>query len=135
MTNTALQIANLMTNNGKTAADMTHAVKILGNGSMQRSFSRIGDFFSSEITVSSARGLRIGRIQGGIAGVLGVAVTYGFIWLLSQDKEIKALSIHEKEGRKILQTMESTQAPTTDNDKEELSNQEAPVIGKAVVES
>ena len=39
MTNTATQIANLMMNNGKTAADMTHAVKVLGNGSMQQGFA------------------------------------------------------------------------------------------------
>lgn len=51
MTNTAMQIANLMMSNGKNAANMTHAVKILGGGSMQRGFARIGDFFPKKSQV------------------------------------------------------------------------------------
>ena len=54
MTNTATQIANLMMNNGKTAADMTHAVKVLGNGSMQQGFARIGSYFTKEAAIAAA---------------------------------------------------------------------------------
>ena len=73
MTNTATQIANLMVNNGKTAADMTHAVKVLGNGSKQQGFARIGSYFTKEAAIAAAKGLAKGRIQGGVVGVLGTA--------------------------------------------------------------
>ena len=103
MTNTATQIANLMMNNGKTAADMTHAVKVLGNGSMQQGFARIGSYFTKETAMAAAKGLAKGRIQGGVVGVLGTAAAGGIIaYFVSKNKQ---KADHEEEGRKILQVM------------------------------
>ena len=42
---------------------MTHAVKVLGNGSMQQGFARIGAYFTKEAAIAAARGLTQGRIQ------------------------------------------------------------------------
>ena len=113
MANTAMQIANLMMSNGKNAADMTHTVKILGGGSMQRGFARIGAFFSAEVAGATAKGLMYGRIQGGVVGILGTTVVGGLIWWLTRNKETAA---HEVEGRTILRTMETAHAPLASTD-------------------
>lgn len=132
MSNTGLQIANLMMDNNKNAADMTHAVKVLGNGSMQRGFFRIGEFFSKEIDLANAAGLRRGRIQGGLVGALGAFCVGGLIWWLAQDGEDK--TAHEAEGQKILRTMETAKAPSdTDTDTNlhgELSPDSSPEISE-----
>lgn len=117
MTNTAMQIANLMMNNGKNAADMTHAVKILGGGSMQQGFARIGEYFSSEVADAAAKGLMRGRIQGGIVGILGTATVGGLVWWWTRDRKAKAN--HETEGRTILHTMETVRAPFGDTEEQE----------------
>ena len=117
MTNTAMQIANLMKNNEKNAADMTHAVKILGEGSMQRGFARIGEYFSAEVADAAAKSLMSGRIQGGIVGILGTAAVGGLAWWLTREKKAKAA--HEAEGRTILRTMETTRAPFADTEEQE----------------
>ena len=71
----------------------------------QRGFSRIGEFFSSEITVAKAAGLRSGSIQG----ALGATLILGIVWVLVQNND--SGSAHEIEGKTILHTMETTQAP------------------------
>ena len=48
-TSTGKQIANLLTESGKSAADMTHLVKVLGEGSMQKGLTRIGTYFEKEM--------------------------------------------------------------------------------------
>ena len=120
MTNTAMQIANLMMNNGKNAADMTHAVKILGEGSMQRGFARIGEYFSAEVADATAKGLMSGRIQGGIVGILGTATIGGLAWWLTRDRKAKAA--HETEGRTILRTMETSRVRFADTEEQEDPN-------------
>ena len=104
-----MQIANLMMSNGKNAADMTHAVKILGGGSMQRGFARIGEYFSAEVADAATKGLMRGRIQGGLVGILGTAAIGGLAWWLARDRQAAA---HEAEGRTILNTMETSYAPS-----------------------
>ena len=121
MSNTGLQIANLMMDNKKSAADMTHAVKLLGNGSMQRGFSRIGEFFSKEIALANAAGLRRGRIQGGLAGALGAFCIGGLIWWFVQDWD--DATAHEEEGQRILQTMETSKAPISNNTDQSLTEE------------
>lgn len=51
MNNTATQIANLITRNGKTGADMTHALKELGSGDMQKGLTRIAEFFLKDSVI------------------------------------------------------------------------------------
>ena len=113
MTNTGRQIANLMMDNGKSASDMTHAIKALGNGSMQQGFSSIGAFFKDEASIAAARSLAKGRVQGGIVGILGT-VTVGSIIAYAVNKK-KKMDDHEAKGRIILKTMEAT---VSESDKE-----------------
>ena len=99
MNNTKTQIANLMTRNGKTGADMTHALKELGSGDMQKGLTRIAEFFLAD----SAQSLKVGRIQGAVGGVVGV----GTIFLVSKlIKSAVKSSKHKEEGKVILNCLE-----------------------------
>lgn len=103
---------------------MTHAVKILGGGSMQRGFARIGDYFSAEVASAAAKGLICGRIQGVLVGILGTAAVGGLSWWLVRDR--KAAAVHEVEGRTILRTIETARAPLSDTGEQEAPNGTAP---------
>lgn len=109
MTKIGEQLTDLMVNQGKTAPEITHALKILGNGNMQHGFSRIGEFFSEEINNASLKGLFKGRIQGGIAGALGTITLGGLISLIINKR--KQSASHETEGQEILKALKTI--PTT----------------------
>lgn len=106
MTDTRKQILDLMTSNGKSAPEMTHSVKVLGNGSMQKGLTYIGEYFKKEIELASSRGITKGRIQGGIAGTIIGASLGGLAYLVVRNK--KKAELHEEAGNKILKTLESS---------------------------
>ncbi|WP_405373202.1 hypothetical protein [Pseudobutyrivibrio sp.] len=106
MSNTANQISNLMQSNGKTAAEMTHAVKELGNGSMQAGFQRIGAYFDQEIAISSAKALSKGRIEGTLIGIGITAIVIPTT--LYVKRKISERKEHESEGKKILKTFSTS---------------------------
>lgn len=130
MTNTGKQIAELMMDTGKSAPDMTHAVKILGDGSMQNGFSRIGEYFMEENAIASGKGLFKGRIQGCIAGAVAVSLLGGITLLVASKKEKK--TNHEAEGQEILKAVKLSDSVsatsstrdetyTKENDNQEIS--------------
>lgn len=106
MTDTRKQILDLMTNNGKSAPEMTHSVKVLGNGSMQKGLTYIGEYFKEEIELAASKGVTKGRIQGGVIGALIGASLGGLAYLVVRNK--KKAELHEEAGNKILKTMESS---------------------------
>ena len=120
MTNTATQIANLMISNGKSAADMTHAVAALGGGSMQKGFARIGAYFAKEVAMASVTGLKTGRIQGAVIGGVASAVVIGAV-LIANGRYVKKNhdDEHEKAGKEILQTMQDAEAPDSEKEGED----------------
>ena len=69
MNSTATQIAKIISTPNPSAPITTHALAELGNGSMQNGLRRIVSYFAAE----SASNLRLGRMQGGIVGVLVAA--------------------------------------------------------------
>lgn len=99
MNNTGSQIANLITKNGKTGADMTHALKELGDGNMQRGLTRIAEFFLAD----SAHSLKIGRIQGAVGGAAGAGAIFLMYRLI---KDNINNSKCKEEGKAILKTLE-----------------------------
>lgn len=116
MTTTGMQIVYLITNNGKPAPDMTHALKLLGNGSMQAGLTRIGNHFKAEISAAFSKGLTKGRIQGSILGILGtIAVGKTITFTVNMKKKCVA---HETEGKDILRTMETTSIPASSSSAE-----------------
>lgn len=95
MNSTGIQITNLITKNGKTGAEMTHALKDLGDGDMQRGLTRLAEFFLED----SAPSLKLGRIQGA-AGVVAIFLFYKLI------KSAVKNSKHIEEGKVILNCLE-----------------------------
>lgn len=95
MNSIEIQIAYLITKNGKTGAEMTHALKDLGGGDMQKGLTRIAEFFLED----SAHSLKIGRIQGAV----GVGAIFLFYKLI---KSAVKNSKHIEEGKVILNCIE-----------------------------
>lgn len=117
MENIEMQIKDLMTRNGKTGPDMTHALKDLGDGDMQRGFARIAEFFHAD----SAHSLKLGRIQGTVGGAAG----FGTIFLIY--KLIKGAvknSKHKEEGKAILNCLEKNLPENKDVDSKESTTEE-----------
>ncbi len=111
MKDTAFQILDILTGKGKTAAEMTHALKELGGGDMQNGLSLIGEYF----TEKSATALTDGRIQGGLVVGAASLVIGGIVFAVSRVKEKKVL---EMEGEYILNTIKN--AKSTPEDEEEI---------------
>lgn len=124
MTNTATQITDLMTGPSKTAPEMTHALKTIGNGSMQRGFSVMGEFFAEAIAEAFAKGLSKGRIQGGLIGAIGASGIAATSFIVSKRVQKKNQKIrHEEKGQRILRAMEGASL-VQDNLTEEPSQME-----------
>ena len=93
------QIANLIVQNGKTGPEMTHALKDLGEGDMQKGITRIAEYFLTE----SSNSLKVGRLQGTVGGVVGVGLLLLIIKLF---KDSKKNSKRKEEGKVILKCLE-----------------------------
>ena len=101
MNSTATQIANLISPPNPSAPITTHALAKLGNGSMQNGLRRIVSYFAAE----SASNLRLGRMNGGLVGVLGTTAVVGGIALVYHFTQKKQL---ETEGKVILNTLQKS---------------------------
>ena len=121
MGDTAKQIIELLTDNQKSAAEMCHATKVLGNGRMQDGFTRIGKYFQEEMVYAASKG----RMQGGIIGLALGAATVGLAWCAVSRHKKKV--DHENEGQAILSTIEESNI-SPDSDIDEFSNTEGPVV-------
>lgn len=100
MNNIANQIAELITAPNPAAPITTHALAELGNGSMQNGLRRIVGYLSAE----AASNLTLGRIQGGLVGVIGTTLIGGAMAYMYYNKYEKKL---EAEGKEILYTIKS----------------------------
>ena len=101
MNSTATQIAKIISTPNPSAPITTHALAELGNGSMQNGLRRIISYFAAE----SASKLRLGRIQGGLVGVIGTAVVTGGIAFIYHETQKMQL---ETEGKVILNTLQKS---------------------------
>ena len=103
--NTVTQIARIISTHNPSAPITTHALAELGNGSMQNGLKRIVNYFEAE----SASNLRLGRMQGGLVGVIGTTAFAGGFALAYHFSRKKQL---EAEGKVILDTIKK---PSTGN--------------------
>lgn len=101
MTDVEKAIVDLLIPDGKTSPKMTHAVKFIGDGSMQNGFARIADYFTK---VGERNGYKKGAIEGGIGGLAVASIIFAIGVLVNNkiDKD-KAL---EAEGIAILKGLE-----------------------------
>ena len=113
---TGMQIAHLLTESGKSASDMTHLVKSLGEGSMQKGLTRIGDYFQDEIAITAKTYLKKGVIKGVVGGSTGTLIiggcAYGAYRLIKKKKneiaqDAEQLARHEAEGQSIINAMKN----------------------------
>lgn len=102
MNDTKKQILELLSLRGKSASEMTHALKFLGDGSMEAGLSRISEYFSKESKIATAK------------GALGATVVIALIALVK--KKIDETRKHNEEGEAILKGLEDGLADYTKND-------------------
>lgn len=100
-------VRSLVFESGKASAEMTHDLKVLGDGKMQEGIKRLALFFMEEGRERGYwQGERVGTIKG-IAGTLFVgSLIAGGCWIAEQYRNSKTIKEHEKEGMKIIRVME-----------------------------
>lgn len=96
MTNKGKQIAELLKSNGKSAPEMTHALKFIGDGSMEKGLKRIGTYFEQEV--------KKGKLEGAVGGAAIMALAIGLGALVK--KKIDEDKKHKEEGEAILKGLE-----------------------------
>lgn len=98
MSNLGKQITELLMDSGKSAPTITHALKSLGNGSMQKGLARMSNYLVDDAT---AKGLTRGRLEGGLV-VFSSAAFICFIY------HRRATLFRNQEGEKILSALEAS---------------------------
>lgn len=101
MTSTAIQISELINNSGQTGPQMTHALKVLGNGDMQQGLIRIANYFLAE----SKNYIKVGRLQGVAGGAAGVGLILLIIRLI---KDGRKKSKHQEEAKAIMDAFKNS---------------------------
>lgn len=92
MNNTGEEILEILTPSGKSAPEITHVLKFIGNGSMEAGLSKIGDYFQKEV--------KNGTMKGAIGGVIGGVILMKTVELVK--KKIDESKNHKEEGEVIL---------------------------------
>lgn len=114
MTDIEKAIADLLIPDGKPSPKMTHAVKFIGDGSMQNGFARIADYFTKG---GERNGFKKGVVGGSIGGFAAASVIFAIGILIKNriDKD-KAL---EAEGTAILRGLEEGVQSESESQQEE----------------
>ena len=94
MSNLGKQITELLMDSGKSAPSITHALKSLGNGSMQKGLARMSNYLVADATAK-------GRLEGGLV-VFSSAAFICFIY------HRRATLFRNQEGEKILSALEAS---------------------------
>lgn len=100
------EIQALIKASGKSAPQMTHALKRLGSGDMQSGIKRIASYLTKE-------GIKIGTVRGTICGVIGTAAVGSLILLIRE--AVKAHQSHKAEGVAILKELNKSLAESENN--------------------
>lgn len=104
MTKMAMQITELITTSGQTGPQMTHALKVLGNGDMRQGLIRIAKFFLA----TGKSYIKVARLQGVIGGAAGV----GLILLIAKFiKDEREKSKHKEEAEAIMDAFKDFSPP------------------------
>lgn len=99
-------VRSLVFESGKAGPEMTHDLKVLGDGKMQVGIKRLAAFFMEEgQELGYLQGERAGTIKG-VAGTLFVgSLIVGGCWIAERCRNNKIIKKHEKEGMKIIRVM------------------------------
>ena len=110
MTDVEKAIADLLLPDGKPSPKMTHAVKFIGDGSMQKGFARIADYY---IKVGERTGFKKGVIVGGMGSITLASIVYA-IYVLINNKIAEDNAV-EAEGTSLLKELEEGMQVEEDN--------------------
>ena len=131
MNNIAEEIYDLVNTTGKSAPDMTKALKNIGDGDMQQGIKKLSDFFSATAKeIGLERGLKLGEQRGWIKGSLTtlaiVSLAAGGVYIKEKYAAFKRKKALEQEGQVILaaikETIPSATETTTDISASERDN-------------
>lgn len=104
----AEEIFELISSSGLSAPEMTHSLKMVGDGDMQKGFLHMARFFHSDgFSEGVSVGTKRGFIQGAL-GALGAVALVGGIYVTGKINERKRKTQLENEGKKILNTLKET---------------------------
>lgn len=120
-------IKSLIFGKDQAGPDMTHGLKVLGDGDMQNGIKRVAAFFWEEGTQNGyRRGERSGVIKGSAGTFVIGSLVVGGIYVIDKYKEHKAKKAHEEEGRKILSAL---QQKVPENMKQEVQEEQQIIVG------
>ena len=95
------QIDDLISNSGKNAPQMTHGLKFIGDGNMQKGIEKIKDYYYKE-------GTKKGTLKGAAGGVSITTIVFALAYYIT--KKISENKNHEKEGKEILEGLQNGMA-------------------------
>lgn len=110
MNDTNKEILDFFNSSGKSASAMTHALKSIGNGSMEAGVSRIGDYFKKEVKIAIEKGVK----SGAIGSVIGITLVFATVSLVK--KKIDESKKHKDEGEAILKGLEEALTDYSEED-------------------
>ena len=100
MADISKQIIELITSSGKTAPQLTHALKFIG-GNMQNGIYIVAEYFRKEgINIGIKKGLARGRLEGAAFMAFIATIIESVRRKISEDKAL------ETEGQEILRGLE-----------------------------
>lgn len=128
MNNIAEEIYDLVNTTGKSAPDMTKALKNIGDGDMQQGI-KLSDFFSATAKeIGLERGLKLGEQRGWIKGSLTtlgiVSLAAGGVYIKEKYAAFKRKKALEQEGQVILAAIKETIPSATETTTTDISDSE-----------
>lgn len=105
------QILDLVNNKGKSASQMTHALKFIGNGDMGTGLEKVKDYFTRE-------GKKIGEVTGCVKGIVFTSLIFAIGVLIK--KEIERNRKRAEEGEILLKKLEEELRNDNDDLKDEV---------------
>ena len=129
MNNIAEEIYDLVNTTGKSAPDMTKALKNIGDGDMQQGIKKLSDFFSATAKeIGLERGLKLGEQRGWIKGsltTLGIlSLAAGGVYIKEKYAAFKRKKALEQEGQVILAAIKETIPSATETTTTDISDSE-----------
>ena len=109
------QILELVNTRGKSAPQMTHALKFIGDGNMENGIEKIKTYFVSE-------GKKIGEMTGYVKGVVFTSLVFTVAILIKE--KIETDKKRKEEGQAILMGLEASLTNEGANLKENLGMKE-----------
>lgn len=119
------QIYELVSTTGKSAPNMTNALKSIGNGNMQDGIKSMADFFWGSGSLYGKKiGERNGWIKGSLTTIITGAVVWGGVQLKRRCEENRFRKSLQENGDRILKAMKENVSQNDDVTTEEIAIEE-----------